>query len=85
MLSFAQPGQQNHLAARELDRVMLFVGIVYVDLPEPGDALAQLAGREETQGMIAFNVTVEGELGAWKDANRYFSRCRKVCASPVGC
>src|SRR5262245_66392835 len=47
---------------------MMHVGLVIVDVPEACDALAELAGRQEAERRIAFDVTVEGDLGAGPDA-----------------
>ena len=54
VLALAQPGQQDHLAARELERVMVFSrGCTILICRNRATRSRKLAGREEAQGMIA--------------------------------
>jgi hypothetical protein len=51
-LAHTQACQQSHLAAGEFERVVMFIGIVQVDLPEARHILAQLLVREESERMM---------------------------------
>ena len=64
MLSCTQTCQQNHLAAREFQRVVVLVRIVQIDLPEPSHVFPQLLVREEPERVIALDIAVEDQLSS---------------------
>ena len=64
MLACTQTCQENHLAAREFQRVVMLVGIVQVDLPEPRHVFPQLLVGEEPERVIALDIAVEYQFGA---------------------
>ena len=69
-LAFAQPVNRTILPAREQARTVS-QWIVQIDLPEPGNSLRSLRGREDADGISSFD-SLQGELGARKNANRQF-------------
>jgi hypothetical protein len=52
-------GRAHYLAAGKLKRVVMLVGTVQVDLPEPRDVFSQLLVREESERVIALDVADE--------------------------
>jgi hypothetical protein len=71
VLPDAQAGQQRNLAAGKFKRVVMLVGTVQVDLPEPRDVFSQLLVGEGSERVIALDVAVEHQLGPGKKAHRH--------------
>jgi hypothetical protein len=67
----AEAGQQHHLAARKLQRVMMLVGTVRIDLPESRDILSQLLVGKESERVVTLDLAVEHELRPRKKAHRH--------------
>ena len=68
VLTFAQMSQQHDLAIGELQRIMMDLRLVLVDLPESSHLVSNLAQwLPKTDGLI-LHVLLEGEFGAGKQA-----------------
>jgi len=77
-----QPRQEDDTPRWELQRIVMFVGTVRVDSPETGRVFPHLLGREETQGVIAFDVAVEYKLRSGREADRQLwvsYLCKSAC------
>ena len=73
VLAFAQPGELHDLTVGELQCVVMHVGLLEVDLPEPSYLLTdQFLAREgfkymlalHFKNMLAFDLRLEGDLSA---------------------
>ena len=71
-LALAQAREQHHLPIGKLQRIVMGHGIVHVDLPETREALSDLLVRKDAdaEGRLAFDILVEGDLGARQQADR---------------
>src|SRR5689334_18264396 len=61
---------QNRLPAGKLQRVVMCIWMVQVDLPEAGHRLAGFPARLEPKHRIAFDVLLERDFGARHKAYR---------------
>src|SRR5580704_6822625 len=66
-----KPRHQHDLAAGELQRVMMNMRIVHVDLAKAGDALVDPGAAEHAEGAVVVHGLVESDLGAGKETYRY--------------
>jgi hypothetical protein len=70
MLTFAQAVNQHDLPFGKLQRIVMDVGLVDVDLPEPSYLFLNLPGpqarQEAAKDMVAFHLFLERQLGAGK-------------------
>ena len=64
-LALAQEGQQEHVAIRQLQRIMMHVGLRLIDLPEDRSLVPRGPGRA-----IHTNFTIKSKLGARQYAHR---------------
>src|SRR5262249_62396648 len=75
MLPLAQSGDEHNLPVRELERVVMYVRLILIDLPEARDFLPnlfrQLQIREET--VLVVDLSLEHDLRARKDAHAYLT------------
>jgi hypothetical protein len=68
-LTLAQASQQHDLPAGELQRIVMNMRLIHIDLPEAGDLLLDPSNREETEGRLAFDIPLKCKLSAGKQAN----------------
>ena len=72
-LTLAEPRHQHDAAARELERVVVRIGVLFVNLAEARHALQQLAkseaGQQPAEARVDSDVTVERKLGAGPQAH----------------
>src|ERR1700731_303657 len=68
-LARGQPRDQNDLAARKLQRVMMDVRVFHVDLAETGDFVPDAGFAEQTESAVVSNTFLKCELGAGKQAH----------------
>jgi len=59
-LSLAQSRQQDDLAVGEFKRIVMYAGLVHIDLPESGQPLPEFAARKDAERGFAFDVLLEG-------------------------
>src|ERR1700686_1857067 len=67
-LARCQPRDQNDLAARKLQRVMMDVRVFHVDLAETGDFVPDAGFAEQAESAVVSNTFLKCELGAGKQA-----------------
>src|SRR5688572_28174359 len=88
-LTFAQPGDEHDLPVGELQRVMVNVGLVHADLPEPSylllDPAKPQARPEPAKHMVTFHLSLERQLraGTQADCNIRFSGCSKATRAGI--
>src|SRR6202020_224194 len=70
MLPGAQTREEHHLTARKIERVMVVVRVVEVDLLEARDFLPQLLVGEEAKRVFALDIAVEHELRPREETDR---------------
>src|SRR5262249_25661018 len=68
-LTFTQARQQHDLAAGELQRIVMNMRLVHMDLSEAGDPLLDPSNWQETEGRFAFDILLERKLCAREQAN----------------
>jgi hypothetical protein len=61
-----QIGEENDRAVRELERIVMLVGLVEFYLTKPRQAVANFPAKDDT---VSLNVLFERELGTWTKAN----------------
>jgi hypothetical protein len=67
-------GQQYDLATGKLNGIVVRARIIQVDLPEPPHPVSDvprffLEKTQEKSGLLALDVTIERDLGAWEKAD----------------
>lgn len=67
-LTFAQLRQQNDLPIGKLERIMMDVGLVHVDLPELSHLVPELTLWAKCTAGLALHFILEGELRTGKQA-----------------
>jgi hypothetical protein len=79
VLTFAQPGELYDLTVRELQRVVMHVGLLQVDLLESRYLVTdQFLASEDLKNMLAFDFRLECDLRAGNKTHCYgwlFDRC----------
>src|SRR5439155_18038528 len=72
VLSRAQAREQHDPPIREFQGVVVRMGVLQVDLAEPGDVSPELAQARQypAEGMIEFSLLLEHYLGTRKQADR---------------
>jgi len=71
-LTFTQPGKQHDLPVRELQRVVMHVWLLQVDLPESSYLLLdEFLVPEELKNTLAFDLPLERDLRAGKKTYSY--------------
>jgi hypothetical protein len=71
MLANAQARQQNHLAIREFQGIVVFVRVLKIDLPKARDVRPQFPPLVQAKRVIAFNISVKTQLGSRTQAHRH--------------
>src|SRR3974377_1891917 len=57
-------GSQHHLAARQLERIMMHARLCFIDTSEPCHSGTKLARRENTESGFAFDLAFERKFGS---------------------
>jgi hypothetical protein len=72
VLTCAQPSELHDLPVGELQRVVMHVGLLQVDLPEPSRLLPdEFLTPEDLKNILAFHFPLECDLRAGKKAYCY--------------
>jgi hypothetical protein len=81
-----QARHQHDLSIRKFQRIVMDARLVGVDLPEARQPLTDLPRTEKPKRRLTLDVVVEGNLGAWHQANRYarLSNRNKATRDRVG-
>jgi hypothetical protein len=69
-LSLAETGHKYDLPVWELERIMVHVRLMRINLPETGDPLLDPAHWQEAERRLAQNVLLECQFGTGHEANR---------------
>src|SRR5712692_2778736 len=70
MLAFAQSREQHDLPAGEFERIVMYVRLLVVDLPESSHLLSDLSVRQEgAKRRVVFYFVLEREFRARKQTN----------------
>jgi hypothetical protein len=73
VLPFAQLSQQDYLAIRKLERVMMNFALALVDLPKPGHLVRDLTFRVPKVDGVVLHLSLEGEFRTGKQAYGHVS------------
>ena len=71
MLTLAQPGEQHDLPVGELQRVVVRVWLLHLDLPESSYLLPEFLAPEDLKNMLALHFPLERDLRAGKKTHSY--------------
>ena len=96
MLTLPEAIEQNSLATRKLQRIVLLIRFVKIDPPKARCILAQFLSRQEYQPGLALDVAIECKLCSREQANgdigiidRSETASQRICKSgrykPVAC
>jgi hypothetical protein len=72
VLALDQPRKQYHLSVGKFQCIMMYYGIVCIDLPETREPLSDFLVREDanSERWFAFDILVERNFGTRQQANR---------------
>jgi hypothetical protein len=67
-LPLKQVGEKNDFSVRELQRIVMSMRVVAIDLSKPRHPLLRFSVPEEPESGLVPNCLPEGELGSGKEA-----------------